>query len=101
VAERAPEGWGVRHRPAVVAAVATPVVVALLLLAAGWFYTRALKPETRAPVHTFPAPGLESYIHDGVNDPQRPPPRPRADPRIEAAKRSVAQGGLAGWEAAR
>lgn len=101
MADRAPEGWGVRHRPAVIAALATPMVLALLLFAAGRFYIRDLRPATRQPVHVQPAPGLETYIHDGVNDPERPPARPRADPRIKAAKRSVVRTGLAGWDTAR
>lgn len=100
MAERGPEAWGVRHRPAVIAALATPALLALLLLGAGRLYIADLRPATRQPVHTQPAPGLETYIHDGVGDPERPPPRPRTDPRIEAAKRSVARTGLPGWGAA-
>lgn len=101
MAERGPEGWGVRHRPAVIAALATPTLLALLLFGAGRFYIRDLRPGTRQPVHTQPAPGLETYIHDGVRDPERPLPHPRADPRIEAAKRSVTRTGLPGWGAPR
>lgn len=101
MADAEPEGWGVRHRPAVIAALVTPPTLALLLAAAGWFYVRDLRPATREPVHIQPAPGLETYIHDGVNDPQRLPPRPRTDPRLAAAKRAVVADGLPGWEARR
>lgn len=96
-----PEGWGVRHRPAVIAAIVAPLALGLLLLIAGWFYTARLKPQIRQPVHAFPAPGLETYIHEGARDPYIPPKRPRADPAVTAAKRSVAKTGLPGWEAAR
>ena len=96
-----PEGWRVPHRPAVIAAVAVPVALALLLALSGRFYTDRLRPSARQPVHEFPAPGLETYIHDGANDPYYPPTRARPDPAIDAAKRSVTHTGLAGWEAER
>lgn len=96
-----PEGWQVPQRPAVIAALAVPAGLLALLLVAGHFYARDVQPLHRQPIETFPAPGIETYIHDGALDPHRPrPARPR-DPAIAAAKRAVAAQGLAGWEARR
>lgn len=97
----APEGWHVRHRPAVLAAATTPLILGLLLFGAGQLYVRKVKPATRQPVHVFPAPGLETYIHDGANDPKRVPPRLRRDGSIAVAKHAVVRDGLAGWVTAR
>lgn len=96
--EAIPESWSVRHRPAVVAAVAVPVLLAGLLLAGGWLYDRDLRPSTRRPVTPFPSPGLETFIHDGTEDPYRPRVGTLPDPRIAAAKRAVVEDGIAGWE---
>ena len=94
----APEGWSVRHRPAVVAALLFPLVLAGLLIVAGWFYDRHLRPSTRQPVAPFPAPGLETFIHEGAQDPHRPRAQPHAEARLAAAKRAVLRDGIAGWE---
>lgn len=94
----APEGWSVRHKPAVIAAVATPLLLALLLVVAGWFYDRDLRPATRAPTTPFPAPGLETAIHDGARDPHRPPVVVEPDMQVRAAKRAVLAEGIAGWD---
>ena len=96
--EAVPEGWAVRHRPAVIAAVAVPLVLMLILLAAGWLYDRELRPSTRQPVTPFPAPGLETSIHDGAQDPYRPRVKAVHDSQVTAAKRTVVQDGIAGWE---
>lgn len=96
----APEGWRVRQRPAVIAAVATPVALFGLLMVAAHFYNKDVRPPQR-PVTTFPAPGIETFIHDGVEDPNRPVRRVATDPRIAAAKRAVVRGGLAAWKADR
>ena len=95
------EGWSVRHRPAMIAALAVPCGLAALLFAAGWFYERDLRPGARQPVTPFPAPGLETFVHDGARDPHRPLPPVRRDARIAAAKRAVAAGSLTGWGAPR
>ena len=92
------EGWAVRHRPAVIAAVAVPCGLAACLFAAGWLYDRDLRPAARQPVTPFPAPGLETEIHDGARDPHRPLAPVRSDPRIAVAKRAVVGSGIAGWE---
>jgi hypothetical protein len=93
MSDEAPEGWQVRQRPAMIAAVMIPLVLLLVVTVAGWFYCRDLAPARRAPVTTFPAPGIETYSHDGAGDPQRPLPPTKADPRLDAAKRAtVAQG---------
>lgn len=97
----APEGWEVRHRPALIAAVAMPAVMLALLLVAGHFYDADLRPKTWRPIVTQPAPGLETYIHDGGKDPHRPHRVARPDPSIAAAKRAVAAEGLPGWRSAR
>ncbi|SEM57245.1 hypothetical protein SAMN05192583_0680 [Sphingomonas gellani] len=93
-----PEGWSVRHRPALVAALATPLVLTVLLAIAGWLYCERLRPVVRQPVTAFPAPGLETFVHDGVADPYRPSRHTRPDPTIAAAKRSVVDGGIRDWQ---
>jgi len=94
----APERWDVRHRPALIAGLATPVVMLALLLVSGWLYNRNLRPRTQQPVTAFPAPGLQTFIHDGVEDPYRLRPRTRPDAQVAAAKRAVVADGIAGWE---
>ena len=96
-----PEGWQVRHRPALIAALAVPVALLTLLIAASFAYNRTIRPNTFQPVTTLPGPGLETFVHDGVEDPRRPAVRTRPDPQVQAAKRAVVREGLAGWEAAR
>jgi hypothetical protein len=99
VAERddEPEGWGVHQRVAYLAAAAMPVVLLAIVLAAGWAYARWLEPLTRQPVKTFPAPGIETFIHDGSNDPPRARPSAKTDPAVEVAKQAVLANGAAGW----
>ena len=92
-----PEGWDVPHRPAVIAAIATPAVLLALLIAAGIFYDRDLRPGTTQPVKAQPAPGLETYIHDGANDPYRPKAIAPRDPAFAAVKRGLVADGLPGW----
>lgn len=88
-----PEGWAVRTRPAYIAAAVTPVMLLVGVLAAGWGYTKYLQPETRQGVKPFPAPGIESYIHDGLGDPERVRPRTKTDAAVETAKRAaIAEG---------
>jgi len=96
--EAEPEGWSVRHRPPLIAAVAVPAVLAALLMGAGWLYDRELRPSTRQPVTPFPAPGLETFIHDGTQDPHRQPARVEPDAQLAAAKHAVVADGIAGWE---
>lgn len=93
-----PEGWSVPQRTPAVAAVATIGFLVVMLLLAGWIYSRTLRPERRQPVTTFPAPGVETFIHDGARDPHRPARAVQPDPAIEAAKRQVVAEGLAGWD---
>lgn len=99
--EGRPEGWDVRHRPALIAAAVLPTVIFALLLIAGHFYNADLRQKTWRPVTGFPRPGLETFIHDGGEDPRRPHPIARPDPSIAAAKHAVATQGLPGWEPAR
>ena len=94
----APEDWEVRHRPALIAGLVTPAILLVLLLAAGWLYNRNLRPKTGQPVTAFPAPGLQTFIHDGVKDPYRPRLRDTQDAQIAAAKRAVVADGITGWE---
>ena len=96
-----PEGWQVKHRPGVIAAMAIPVTLLALLIAAGFVYNRTIRPNAFQPVMMFPGPGLETRVHDGVEDPRRPSIRARPDPQVDAAKRAVARDGLAGWDATR
>jgi len=96
--EEAAEGWSVRHRPAVIAGLATPVVLLVLLLVSGWLYNRELRPATRQPVTAFPAPGLQTFIHDGTQDPYRPRIKAQPDAQVMAAKRAIVADGIAGWE---
>ena len=97
----APEGWHVPQRPAFIAAVAVPLVLLIVVAAAGRLYDRHLRPAHRQPVTTFPAPGVETFIHDGVRDPVRHPAPPAQDAAVAAAKRQVAAQGLADWSARR
>lgn len=96
--EAVPEGWSVRHRPAVIAALAVPLVLAVLLIVAGWFYDRDLRPTIRQSVTPFPAPGLETFIHDGAQDPYRPRSPVKPDPAIATAKRAIVRDGIVGWK---
>ncbi len=93
MADDAPEGWRVPQRIPMIAAIAIPLGLALVLLLAGWFYDRDLAPTHRAPMHSFPAPGLETFVHGGGRDPHGATAHPAPDPRLDAAKRAiVAQG---------
>ena len=92
-----PEGWRVPQRPAMIGAVAVPLVLLIVLLIAGRFYDARLRPQHRQPVTSFPAPGIETHTHDGQGDPPRVLPKRGLDPRIEAAKRAVVADGIAGW----
>lgn len=96
----APEGWRVRQRPAMIAGIATPVVLLGSLLVAAHFYRKDLRPPPPL-VTTFPAPGIETFIHDGAHDPQRPVRQGTTDLRIQAAKRAVVRDRPAGWSVAR
>jgi hypothetical protein len=94
----APEGWDVRQKFAILAALGTVTTLVVLLVVAGYFYDRELRPETHRPYATFPAPGIETAIHAGANDPHLPTPVSPTDPAIAAAKREIAANGLPGWE---
>jgi hypothetical protein len=97
----APEGWRVPQRVAFIAAAAVPMVLLAALLLAGRLYDDRLRPAHRQPVTTFPAPGVETFIHDGGHDPHRPAPRARADAALVSAKQQVVAGGLSNWAAPR
>jgi hypothetical protein len=87
------EGWAVPQRVPMIAAIAIPLTLLIVLIAAGWFYRHDLAPRRHPPVTVFPAPGVETYVHDGARDPVRSVATPTPDPRIDAAKRAiVAQG---------
>lgn len=100
MADDSPERWTIGRRTGRVAAISAVLVPLALLagvVAAGWYYDRAVRPETKRPVKTFPAPGVETYIHPGALDPHAAAPQPRPDPTVAAAKRAVTHDGLAGW----
>lgn len=88
----APEGWRVPQRIAFVAALLVPLTLLVVIVAAGWVYGHYLRPKRQQPMTTFPAPGIETYIHDGHGDPARPPPQVQTDTAIAAAKRETARG---------
>lgn len=92
------EGWHAPQRLPIIAAAATLAALLGALLLAAWYYDNTLRPQRRAPVTTFPAPGIDTYTHDGVEDPIRPRPTPRVDPAVTAATRAVLAEGIAGWE---
>ena len=96
--DNAPEGWRVPQRIALITAVLVPLAMLAIVVAAGWVYNHRLHPPRRQPVTTFPAPGVETFIHDGAADPERPVTPPPVDPAIDAAKRRVAADGLADWQ---
>lgn len=95
------EGWVVPQRRGFLAAVLIPLGLALCVVGAGRLYDRHLRARHWQPTSTFPAPGVETFIHDGRGDPERPQSRPPADPTLAAAKHAVATAGLPGWDAAR
>lgn len=95
------EGWRVSQRRGFIAAALVPLVLGLCVVGAGRLYDRNLRALHRQPVTTFPAPGVETFIHDGQGDPKRPPHAAPADPTLAAAKRAVVAGGLPDWSAAR
>ena len=93
MADDASEDWYVPQRRGMLAAAAIPLVLLLLVVSAGWSYNRYLAPAHRAPIKTLPAPGIETYIHDGAGDPHRPVVPGKPDSRLDAAKRAtIAQG---------
>lgn len=83
------ETWRVPQRAPAIAAVALLVLVAVLLLLAWRVYARDIAPKRHAPTTTFPAPGIETFVHDGVRDPERPRATPTPDVTLTAAKRAV------------
>lgn len=92
-----PEGWRVPQRRGFIAMIAVPLALALAVFVSAQFYDRSIRPRHYQPVTPFPAPGVETFIHDGHGDPKRPPaPRP-ADPSIVAAKRDVVTSGVPNW----
>lgn len=84
-----PESWDVPQRRAMIVAVSVPVALLAMLFLAGRLYDRDLRPQHLRPVTAFPAPGLESAVHDGGGDPHRIPDSARGEPAVEAAKRDV------------
>ena len=93
-----PEGWAVRQRVGMLAAVGTVATLVVLLIGAGMVYDRTLRPKTYQHHVPFPAPGLETLIHDGVKDPRAAAPSTTPDAGVAAAKRRILSNGLAGWE---
>lgn len=96
------ESWTIGRRAGRIAGIAAVAIPAMLLggvVLAGRFYDRDVRPETHRPITTFPAPGVETFIHLGALDPHRPAPHPRPDPAVVTAKQAVARDGLSGWTA--
>lgn len=77
------------QRTPALAAIGLLSVIATLLVLAGHVYDTHIAPRHRAPVSTFPAPGVETYVHDGALDPERPRPHATVDPALAAAERAV------------
>ena len=96
--EDAPEGWHVPQRPVMIAAVLVPLTLLVLLLAAGAWYDRSVRPQRIAPVHSFPAPGIEAFAHDGLMDRGRRTRPGPVDASIARAEAEVAASGLPGWD---
>lgn len=92
-----PEGWHVPQRAPMIAAAVLPLLLLVLLAIAAHVYATHWEGERNRAPKIFPAPGIESYIHDGPLDPDRAPARPAPDPAIVAAKRAVVTQGIAGW----
>lgn len=101
MAEPQPENWTVPEVKPLGVALATLGMLIAVLLLAGWFYRQRIEPKRQQPVRTFPAPGVETFTHDGAHDPDRLRLPLPADPAVEAAKRQVVAEGLPGWSAAR
>lgn len=95
--DRAPEGWHVPQRVAFVAAALVPLALLLGVVATGRGYVCHERPVLHHRTATFPAPGVETFIHDGHGDPVRPPQPVAIDPAVAAAKQAVVHEGIAGW----
>ena len=95
------EGWRVDAPRAARVAVLIPVLLLVFLSLASWLYFARLRPNRQRPFATFPAPGIETYVHPGVTDPVITVPRPVADARLRTATQEVVREGLPGWPAAR
>lgn len=93
------EGWYVPTRIGMIAIVATPIALAILVLIAGLVYNRTLRPKLLFSVTPQPAPGLKADVHAGVADPEIAPPLAPPDAAIERAKAATARQGLPGWAA--
>lgn len=93
----APERWRVPQRPFFIAGALLPLALLAAVIIAGRAYDAHLRPAHRAPVTTFPAPGVETFIHDGRADPIRSTRPTATDPAIAAAKRRVVVDGVPGW----
>ncbi|MGN6621558.1 MAG: hypothetical protein ACTHKR_10910 [Sphingomonas sp.] len=92
------ESWAVPFRIGAISGVMTPVVLVLIVLGCGAIYRHSLRPALVYSVTPQPAPGLETAIHPGTNDPEVAMPPTKPDPAITRAKREIVAGGLAGWE---
>lgn len=83
------ETWRVPQRAPAIAAAALLVLVAILLVLAWRVYAGSIAPTRHPPLTTFPAPGVETFVHDGVRDPERPRAAPTPDRALAAAKAAV------------
>ena len=81
-----PEGWGVPFRIGAIAGIAVPVVLGVVVLAAGAVYDHTLRPKVAYTVTPQPAPGLEADIHAGTMDPEVAPPLARSRSPDRACK---------------
>lgn len=64
------QGWRVPLRMPVIATLGTLALLIVLLLIVGWVYRERIAPQRRQPIHSFPAPGIETYIHPGSAGPR-------------------------------
>ena len=97
VTEWQSEGWAVRQRIGIAAAVTTPLLLLLALLFFGNWYGSTLRPLTVEHVTPFPRPGVVLERVTATRDPNQPAPRATPDAAIQDAKRSVAAEGITGW----
>ena len=92
-----PEGWHVRQRLPTLVGLAIPLVLLTILLIAGTVFNHRVRPGLVPSFRTFPAPGIETYLHGGDKDPKARTAPPPGDPAVARAVAAVAATGVPGW----